>query len=449
MENIDRRRMFFSNKDLVRLIIPLLIEQTLAMTVGMVDTVMVAAAGESAVSAVSLVDNINILLINIFAALATGGAVVCGQFIGKKQTKRACFAADQLILFTTIISVLVMAALYFAKEWVLTTVFGQIEPDVKSQADIYFMIVMASIPFISLYNACAALFRVMGNSKISMVTSLVMNGINVVGNAVLVYGFSMGVVGVAIPTLISRIIAAVIIYILLRNQSLLVHASKIPIIKPEFIFVKKILHIGIPNGLENSMFQLGRIMVLSLISTLGTASITANAVANNIASFQALPGSAINISLITVISRCVGAHDFKQARYYTRKLISISYVGIALINIVILVLLPTLLGLYNLSSETYLQTQGIIIFYAVVSTLIHQISFGLPNTLRAANDVRYTMIVSVFSMWIFRIACSYLFVNQFNMGLFGVWAAMAVDWIVRSIFFLTRYISGKWELHEI
>ena len=449
MEDTRRRNKIFSNKDLFKLIIPLLIEQALAMAVGMADTIMVAAAGESAVSAVSLVDNINILLINIFAALATGGAVVCGQFIGKKQTRRACFAADQLILFTTVVSFLIMIVLYIAKEWVLTTVFGKIEPDVKAQADIYFSIVMASIPFISLYNACAAIFRTIGNSKISMITSLVMNGINVVGNAILVYGFSAGVVGVAIPTLISRIVAAFAIYILLRNQNLLIHASEIPIIKPEFVFIKKILHIGIPSGLENSMFQLGRIMVLSLISTLGTASITANAVANNIASFQALPGVAINIALITVISRCVGAHDYKQARYYTKKLIGISIAGILLMNAIVIILLPVLLDLYNLSDITYSYANKIIIFYAIVSTIIHQISFGLPNTLRAANDVKFTMIVSIFSMWIFRIGCSYLFVNQFKMGLFGVWVAMVVDWIVRSIFFVIRYASKKWELHVI
>ncbi len=282
-----------------------------------------------------------------------------------------------------------------------------------------------------------------------MITSLIMNGINVVGNAILVYGFSAGVAGVAIPTLISRIVAAAIIYILLRNQELLIHASEIPIIKPEFVFVKKILRIGIPTGVESSVFQLGRIMMLSLISTLGTASIAANAVANNIASFQALPGMAINLAMIPVISRCVGAHDYKQARYYTKKLIGVSMLGIAIFNIPILLLLPTLLNLYNLSQATYDIAYKIIIFYAIVSTLGHQISFGLPNTLRAANDVKYTLIISLFSMWTFRIGCGYLFVNVFDMALFSVWVAMFIDWVARAIFFVIRYMSKKWELHEI
>lgn len=449
MQDLERKGYLFSNHDLLKLIIPLVIEQILAVTVGMADTIMIAAVGESAVSAVSLVDSVNILLINIFAALATGGAVVCGQFLGKRQQKRACMAADQLLLFTTGAAVLVMILVYFLKSWILGTVFGKIEPDVMQQANTYIMIVTASIPFIALYNSGAALFRTMGNSKISMFTSLIMNGVNITGNAIMIYGMKMGVAGAAIPTLISRITAAIIIYILIRNPKLILHTSTPVVLKPEFTFIKKILYIGVPNGLENSMFQLGKILVLSLVSSFGTASIAANAVGNNVATFQCLPGMAVGLALITVISRCVGAGDYKQARYYNRKLLYIAYGCMLLTNILIFFLLPLILRAYNLSDITEEYARQILLYHGTMCIFIWPLSFSIANTLRAANDVKFTMVVSIASMWIFRIGMSYLLGQYFHMGLFGVWVAMTIDWAVRAVLFTARYLGKRWEAHVI
>ena len=449
MQDIDRKGYLFSNSDLVKLILPLVVEQLLAITVGMADTIMIAAVGESAVSAVSLVDSVNILLINIFAALATGGAVVCGQFLGKRQQKRACLAADQLVLFTTGAAILVMVIVYLSKSWILSTVFGKIDADVMEQANTYIMIVTASIPFIALYNSGAALFRTMGNSKISMLTSLIMNGINIIGNAIMIYWLKMGVAGAAIPTLVSRVIAAAVIYLLIRNPKLLLHTSTPVVLKPEFLFIKKILYIGIPNGLENSMFQLGKILVLSLVSSFGTASIAANAVGNNVATFQCLPGIAVGLALITVISRCVGAGDYTQARYYNRKLISVAYGCMILMNILIFFMLPMILRAYHLSDITYEYARQILIYHGSMCVLIWPMSFSIANTLRAANDVKYTMVISIASMWIFRIGLSYLMGEYFHMGLSGVWVARTVDWAVRAILFTARYRGKKWEAHTI
>jgi putative MATE family efflux protein len=308
------------------------------------------------------------------------------------------------------------------------------------------LIVFASIPFIALYNSGAALFRAMGNSRITMITSLIMNGINVVGNAILIYGFNMGVAGAAIPTLISRAIAALIIITLLTNETLIVHIKRPFKYKFDKILVKKILHIGVPNGIESSMFQLGKIMLLSVIAGFGTASITANAVGNAIAMFQILPGMAVGLGLITVVSQCVGAGDYEQVRYYTRKLIGYGYVSLIVINTVIILILPYIIRIYNLSAETADMVKQVIIFHGVNACFIWTISFTLPNTLRASNDVRYTMVVGVASMWIARIGFGILLAKYFNLGMFGVWVAMIIDWIVRSIFFLIRYRGHKWEI---
>lgn len=445
MDKATRKNYLFNNKDLIHLLLPLIIEQFLAMAVGMADSIMVASVGESAVSAVSLVDSVNILLINIFAALATGGAVVAGQYIGQKQNEKACKAGEQLLVFVTLISLVIMSIMYFGRGFILHVVFGNIEADVSAYANTYMLIVFASIPFIAIYNSGAALFRAMGNSKITMLTSIIMNTINVVGNALLIYVFHMGVEGVAIPTLVSRAVAAIIIVALLRKQELIVHISKPFKYKYDKGMVKNILQIGIPNGVENSMFQLGKILLLSVVAGFGTASITANAVGNAVSSFEILPGAAIGLGLVTVVSQCVGAGDYEQVRYYTKKLLMYAYVSMIVLNVGIILFTPAILDIYNLSEETAAMASNVIIFHGINSCLIWPLSFTLPNTLRAANDARFTMIIGVGSMWTFRIGFGILIAKYMNLGMFGVWVAMIIDWIIRSIFFVLRYKGNKWE----
>lgn len=445
MKNILKTNQIFSKRNLINLIIPLIIEQFLAVAVGMADSIMVASVGESAVSAVSLVDSINILLINVFAALATGGAVVAGQYLGEDSEDKATKAGEQLIVFITLISLAVMAIVYLGKNFILNVVFGSIDQDVANFSNTYMMIVFASIPFIALYNSGAALFRAMGNSKVTLKISIIMNAINVFGNAILIYGFKMGVKGVAIPTLISRAVAALIIMVLLRDHELKIHIDKYLSFKYDGKMVRNILKIGIPNGIENSMFQLGKIMLLSVVSTFGTASITANAVGNAVTQFQNLPGRAIGLSLVTVVSHCVGARDYKQARFYTKLLHKYTYIAHILFNVIIFIAMPYILKAYNLSAETAEMARKIIIFYGINVCIAWPLSFTLPNALRAANDVRYAMTVSVGSMWFVRIGLGVIFAKFMGFGMFGVWMAMICDWYVRSTFFVTRYRGNKWE----
>lgn len=443
------KQYLFSHQDLYRLIFPLFLEQLLAVAVGLADSLMVASVGEAAVSAVSLVDNINILLISAFAALATGGAVVAGQFIGHGDTKKASRSGEQLVVFVTLISLLIMLLMYVGKSFLLHTVFGKIEPDVMDYADRYLMIVNASIPFLALYNSGAALFRAQGNSAISLKTSLLMNGINIIGNAVLVFGFHFGVEGVAIPTLVSRMIAAVVIILLLRNQSLTIHISKPFRYHFDGTMVGRILGIGIPNGIESSIFQLGKIVLLSLISTFGTTAIAANAVSNTIAGIEILPGQAVALAMTTVVSQCVGADDFVQVRYYTKKLMKITFCAMAVLNIAILLLLPFLMQLYQLSAETTRITEQILILHGSMAIFIWPLSFTLPSTLRAASDVKYTMLVSVCSMWLCRIILGFLLGKTFGLGVLGTWVAMILDWCVRSFFFCWRYHGTRWTRHSM
>lgn len=441
----DRSHYLFSNRELANLIGPLVIEQLLAVFVGMADSIMVANVGEAAVSGVSLVDNIMILIINIFAALATGGAVVAGQYIGRKDEKSACKAATQLVWFVSLSAVAIMILVYFGKDIILNQVFGHITAEVKGHADIYLLIVTASIPFIALYNGGAAIFRAMGNSQVSMRGSLLMNAINVTGNAILVFGLRIGTAGVAIPTLISRMVAAIVITALLCNQTRILHIERTLKIRFDGRMIRKILAIGVPNGLENSMFQLGKILVLSLVSTFGTYAIAANAVSNAIALFQILPGMAISLAITTVISQCVGANDYEQVRYYLKKLLAIIYVAMVGTVALIFLALPLILKAYNLSDQTAAAATNIIHFHGISAMIIWPLSFALPAAYRAAGDAKACMYTSIVSMWIFRIGFSYLVGKYMGLGVFGVWVAMVIDWVVRAICFIIRYFNGKWK----
>ena len=435
----------FSRNDLVRLIIPLIVDQFLQVAVGLSDSIMVARVGEAAVSGVSLVDTIMLLIINIFTALATGGAVIAGQYLGRKDPKTGCEATAQLFNFTFLFSIFIMILGYLGQNVILYHVFGKIEPEVMKDSRTYLLIVLSSIPMIAMYNAGAAIFRAMGNSNIAMKTSLLMNSINVFGNALLIFGFHRGVEGVAIPTVVSRGVACVVILILLNNQEHELHILQPYPFKIKWNVLKKILYIGIPNGLENSMFQLGKIAVLSLVSGLGTASLAANAVGNNIANFAILPGMSFGFALLTVCAQCVGAGDFEQVKYYTKHMMCVEYLCLIASNLIVILALPFILSVYNLSDEAARYANDIILYHAACVVTIWPLSFTLPNTLRAAADVKITMVLSIISMWVFRFGFSYLLTMVFHMGIFGVWVAMTIDWLVRGIFFVCRYKSGRWQ----
>ena len=434
----------FSNSDLRKLIIPLVFEQTLAITVGMADTMMIASVGEAAVSGVSLVDMINMLIFSVLAALATGGAVVTSQHIGAQDVKAARKAAKQLLYTVIFASFIITIFVVIGRRPLLNLFFGRIDADVMENAIIYLMISAISFPFLAIYNACAALFRSMGNSQITLKVSILMNIINVVGNAFCIFVLHLGVAGVAIPSLIARAVAGIILYILLCNPKHLVHFEKEKF-ELSFAVIRKILYIGIPSGIESGIFQLGRVLVVSIISGFGTVQIAANGVANNLDGMGCIMGQAMNLAMITVIGQCVGANDEKQIRYYTKKLLLITYAGTFAIISCILLSLDFVLPLYCLSQETTELAALLIRIHNGNAIFMWPIAFVLPNMLRACNDVKFTMVVSIFSMFAFRIGLSYIIGVRMGMGAVGVWIAMVVDWIFRLTLFVGRYVSGGWK----
>ena len=433
----------FSKKDLRKLIIPLILEQTLAITVGMADTMMISSAGEAAVSGVSLVDMFNNLIISVLAALATGGAVVTSQCIGAGRREEACRSARQLVFTEAAITIGISVLVLLFHRQILGLFFGQIEADVMQNAIIYLIISVFSFPLLAVYDSCAALYRSMGNAQITLKISLLMNVINVVGNAIGVYVLKLGVAGVAIPSLVSRGVAGVVLFTLLHNPDNLVFLTREKF-KVDATIVKRILFIGIPSGIEHGIFQLGRVLVVSIIAAFGTSQIAANGVANSLDSMGCIVGQAMSLAMITVIGRCVGAGEEGQVRYYTKKLLGETYFYTAVINSIILLLLPWILQIYGLGEETTRLSYILVMIHDGMAIFLWPASFVLPNMLRACNDVKYTMVVSIFSMITFRIGFSYLFGVHMGWMAVGVWAAMVIDWVFRVLCFVGRYLAGTW-----
>ena len=435
----------FTRQALVALLLPLIAEQALSVTIGLADTLMVSSVGEAAVSGVSLVDSFNTLMIQVMSALATGGAVVTSQYIGHQEPKNAKAAAAQILFVLASFSLVVAAVVVVGRHAILRGIFGAIDADVMDYAETYFLLSALSYPFIGLYNAGAALFRAQGNSKISMLSSLVMNVINIGGNAVLIYGFGMGVLGAALASLVSRAVSCLVVLWLLQRPGCPLRVDGLRALAPDGGLIRRILRVGIPAGIENGMFQIGKLSVSSLTSTLGTAAIAANAVANTASTFLNIPANAVGMAALTVVGQCLGAGEKEQAVYYSRRLLLTAYCGAWVMNLsAFLFANRFVISLFNLSPEAQTMALQVMVWFNFVSLFFWPSSFTLPNILRAAGDARFTMAVSILSMWVFRVGFCYVMVLGFHGRLLSIWMGMFLDWVFRSLCFFVRFARGRW-----
>ena len=435
----------FTRQALVALLLPLIAEQALSVTIGLADTLMVSSVGEAAVSGVSLVDSFNTLMIQVMSALATGGAVVTSQYIGHREPKNAKAAAAQILFVLASFSLVVAAVVVVGRHAILRGIFGAIDADVMRYAETYFLLSALSYPFIGLYNAGAALFRAQGNSKISMLSSLVMNVINIGGNAVLIYGFGMGVLGAALASLVSRAVSCLVVLWLLQRPACALRVDGLRALAPDGGLIRRILRVGIPAGIENGMFQIGKLSVSSLTSTLGTAAIAANAVANTASTFLNIPATAVGMAALTVVGQCLGAGEKEQAVYYSRRLLLTAYCGAWVMNLSAFLFANRFaISLFNLSPEAQTMALQVMVWFNFVSLFFWPSSFTLPNILRAAGDARFTMAVSILSMWVFRVGFCYVMVLGFHGRLLSIWMGMFLDWVFRSLCFFVRFARGRW-----
>jgi putative MATE family efflux protein len=440
----------WNGRALFRLLWPLIIEQILAVTMGAVDTMMVSTVGEHAVSGVNIIDNINNLLIIAFMALSTGGAVVASQYIGRRDTKNSSLAAKQLIYIVTLAALVIMGIALGFRRPIIRLLYGNVEDPVMDTAAVYFLITALSYPFLALYNANAALFRSIGNSRVTMLIALMVNVMNIGGNAVFIYGLRIGVAGAALSTLLSRIAAgAVSLLLLARSRGgpvSLAGILKIRLVRP---MIRNIMNVGIPSGLESSMFQIGRLLTQRIFTSFGIRAFAANAIASVINSFSFMPGMAYGMVLITIVGQCVGAGDYGEAKKQTARIMKIAYITLFIISGSIYVFMEPLVSLFNLSPEAHDMAKIFLRVHCISMALGWPMSFCLPNALRAAGDARYVMIVATVSMWTVRVSAAYLLVYPLGVGPLGVWLAMGADFVVRGTCYLTRWLRGKWQTQRV
>ena len=435
----------FDNRYLANLIIPLLVETLLSVTIGMMDTIMVARVGEYAVSGVSLVDSVSNLLVFLFSAFATGGAVVASQYLGKKDRKSSCFAAKQLLYLSLIFSSAVSLLLLIFRTATLDMIYGDIEETVMGAALDYFTPILISFPFLALLNSANAIFRAMGKSRITMLVSIIMNTINISGNAFFIYVCGMGTFGAGLASLISRIVACIFMLYKVTRKDETIHVERMLRFDISPSMIGRVLRIALPSGIENCIFHVGKILISSTVASFGTASIAANAVFSALSTFANIPGTAVGMAAVAVIGQCCGAREYKAASYYGWKLLILTYVMMGATCLIMYILTPELALLYNLSDEAYSMSVETIRLNMLQTAIFWPLAFTIPNFLRAAGDAKFTMLVSIVSMWAFRVMLSRILGVNLGLGFVGVCWGMFIDWYCRDIFFTVRFISGRWK----
>ena len=440
----------FSNRDLRKLLIPLIIEQVLTSLMGIADTMMVSNVGSAAVSGVSLVDSTNKLVIFLFTAMATGGTIVCAQYLGRRDKKDSNRAAQQVLLSAFALAVTVMAICLVFRRGLLHLIFGTVEADVMAAAEVYFLITSFSYPFLALFDASAALYRAGGNSRLPMIVSVCSNLLNIVGNAVLMFVFDLGVAGAAIATTGSTVFSAIAMLVALRRPNQTVEIGRFTEIRPDFRMAWLVLSIGLPTGVENAMFQLGKLVVQSTVSTLGTTAIAANAIVIVLEFMTSMPSQAIGIGLMTVAGQCIGAGRLDEAKYYIKKLTLWSTIVLFATNWLLFFLTKPICELAGMEAAAAALTYQVMLVISIVKPFLWALAFVPANGMRAAGDVRFGMVTTTISMWIFRVGLTTLLCRFLGIGLVGIWCGYFADLFVRSIVFSLRYRSGKWaEKHVI
>ena len=443
-QTIDKERRRFSNGELIKLIVPIIIEQLLVMLVGIADTLMVSYAGEAAVSGVSLVNQLNNVFIFIFGAVASGGAVIASQYVGRRDKENGITAASQLLMITTLIASFLMMVSIVLRKPLLYMLFGQVEQDVMDASLTYLVISAASFPALGIYNSICALFRSMNKTKTIMNVSIIMNIINVGGNAIGIFALHAGVAGVAYPSLVSRIAAAVIMLTLAFKKDNTLYLQLRKIFSWNGNMLKRILKIAIPNGIENGLFQVSKVALSGIVALFGTVQIAANGVAQSFWSLSALIPIAFGYAFVTVIGQCMGAGDAEAADYYNKKLLRITYTGSVAWSALMFALTPIALIFYNLSDEAKQLVLILALIHNVFNAALSPMAHSMSNGLRAAGDIKYTMFASIFATVVCRVFFSILFGIWLNMGVIGICIAMVCDWLIKAILIFIRWRSKKW-----
>lgn len=446
---IDFDHVLFNDKDLWKLMIPVILEQLLATFMGMMDTMMVSRVGSAAISAVSLVDSINVLFIQVFAALATGGTILCSQYLGAGNRKFSNRAAEQVTLSTLVISTAIMIFGLVTHKWLLRVIFGSVEAEVMADSQVYFLITIVSYPFFALAQAGSAFYRAAGNSRFPMIVSVEANVLNIIGNAILIFGFDMGVAGAAYATTASRIFNFVVIFVALRKEGQPITVRNYRKIRPDWGMIGRVLAVGIPSGIENGMFQFGKLAIQSSVSTLGTTAIAAQAMTAILEALNGIGGMGIGIAMMTVVGQAIGANRKEEAKYYICRMTWFGEIVVLISCGVVWLMTPLVTMLGGMDPAAAAECKFMMNWITVVKPVVWVLAFLPAYGMRAAGDVRFSMIMSSCTMWFCRVVLATVLIRVFGFGPIAVWIGMFADWTLRGILYMIRYFSGKWMSHNL
>ena len=445
----ENQQKLFDNRKLAALLIPLAVDQLLNSFMGTVDTLVVSNLGSAAISAVSLVDSINILIVQAFFALATGGTVVCSHYLGCRREDHAKEAARQLVFITFMMSLVIGVLCIAFNGQILSLIFGEVEDAVMENAKQYFFFSAISYPFIALYDDGSSILRAQENSRLPMMISVASNLVNLVLNLLFVWGLGFGVAGSACATLLARIFAMAVVMYKLRNPRLTVSLTQYHSIRPDWGEIRRILRIGIPSGVENSMFQFGKLAIQSTVSLMGTAAIAAQGMTNIIENLNGILAIGVGIGLMTVVGETLGAGRKEEAVYYVKKLCVISEVVIIVSCLVMFALVHPITYFGGMEPESARMCIHMVTWITIVKPVVWVMSFIPAYGFRAAGDVKFTMTVSVISMWFCRVTLAIVLARVFGMGPMAVWIGMFTDWTVRGVIYTVRFRSRRWLGHKV
>lgn len=448
-ELLQPNKLLFDRKAVTRLVLPIMAEQVLAALIGMADTLMVSSRGEAVLSGVVLVDSISLLVIAVFTALSTGGTIVVSQYIGRREPEQAKKAANQVFMVTLVISLLIGVGCALGRSQVLRLVFRDVEDAVLKNGSKYFLYIGLSYPFLAQFNTCSAIFRANRNSFLPMIISIMMNVMNIGGNAIFIFGLGMGADGAGLASLISRIVGCGVLFVLARSKRIEVNLSTLFPLKPDGKMIKKVLRVGIPTGLENGIFQIGKLLVQGFVTSYGTMHIAANGVASNLSSMAIMVCASYGLALITVVGQCMGAGESEQARSNIIKFTGKAWAVVAVLNLAMIFLSRQITRWYGFDGETAELTRMLIIICCAESIVLWPCSFIIPYGLRAAGDVRFSMVAAIASMWIFRVGLGYYLGSTVGLESAGILYGMGADWLFRAIVFTMRFASGKWKQKKV
>lgn len=439
----------FSPKAIRRMLIPLVFEQLMIVLVGLVDTALLSGINQSSLAAFSLVDSINQLLTQFFLAIGAGGAIIAAQYLGSEDRKGAEQTANQAALMVLSISTLIAIPVMLLKSPILQVLYPRISPEIRGFSEQYLLLSAISYPFFALYNSGTSMLYAQGHSKLSMVTSIGMNSGKILMNYLFINLWKMDIAGAGLATILSRAIGAFMVTLFLMDQHSPIHYTRPFKLHFNRVTIKRILTVALPGGFENIIFLTSKLLIGMMIAGYSGAMIAANAAANTISTYISVPANAINLVTITVISQCVGAGRGQEAKRIS-KLLQLGTMGsLVITSSLVALFMGPIVDMLKLSPEAHAITRNVMFVYCAVSVILHTPAFGLPNTLRAAGDNRYVMYAAVVSVVVFRLLGSYVLGNLMNLQVYGIWYAMYLDWLGRSVFFMWRFKSNKWLEHRL